>query len=101
MPHVTLVAPHFLENTNRYVKAFAELSGLKLSIISEDAEKKLPRELREKVAGHYQVKTVGDPAQLAKALKGLAKGLGPVDRLTGTLEQLQLPMAEARELADV
>ena len=101
MPHVALVAPHFLENTNRYVKAFADLEGVKLSVISEDAEKKLPRELREKVAAHYQVKSVGEANELARALKGLGKMVGPVDRLTGALEQLQLPMAEARELADV
>ena len=101
MPHIALVAPHFLENTNRYVKAFAELGGVTLSVISEDAEKKLPKELRARVAGHYQVKSIGEPTELAKALKGLARGVGPVDRLTGALEQLQLPMAEARELADV
>lgn len=101
MPHIALVAPHFLENTNRYVKAFAELDGVKLSVISEDAERKLPKELRAHVAGHYQVKSVGEATELAKALKGLARGVGPVDRLTGALEQLQLPMAEARELAGV
>lgn len=101
MPHIALVAPHFLENTNRYIKAFAELDGVKLTLISEDAERKLPKELRARVAGHYQVKQVGDSAELARAIKGLAKGLGPVDRLTGALEQLQLPMAEARALADV
>lgn len=101
MPHIALVAPHFLENTNRYVKAFADLQGVKLSIISEDSEKKLPKELRARVAGHYQVKAIGDPADLARAIKGLARGVAPVDRLTGALEQLQLPMAEARALADV
>lgn len=101
MPHVALVAPHFLENTNRYVKAFADLQGVQLSLISADAEAKLPPALRERVAGHYRVDDVGDAAQLAKALRGLQRGVGPVDRLTGTLEQLQLPMAEARELADV
>ncbi|MDP2275207.1 MAG: ATP-grasp domain-containing protein [Archangium sp.] len=101
MPHIALVAPHFLENTNRYVKAFVELDGVKLSVISEDAAKSLPPELRARVAGHYQVKSVGDSAELAKALKALQKGVGPVDRLTGALEQLQLPMAEARALADV
>lgn len=101
MPHIALVAPHFLENTNRYVKAFVELEGVKLSVISEDAEKSLPPDLRARVAGHYQVKSVGDSGELAKALEGLKKGVGPVDRLTGALEQLQLPMAEARALADV
>ena len=101
MPHVALVAPHFLENTNRYVKAFVDLDGVKLSVISEDAQAALPKEPREKVAAHYQVKSVGDAAELARAIKGLRKMVGPVDRLTGALEQLQLPMAEARALADV
>jgi phosphoribosylaminoimidazole carboxylase (NCAIR synthetase) len=101
MPHVALVAPHFLENTNRYIKAFASLDGVRLSVISEDAERKLPPDLHGRVAGHYQVKSVSDARQLVKALAGLAQGNGPVDRLTGALEQLQLPMAEARARAGV
>jgi hypothetical protein len=101
MPHVALVAPHFLENTNRYVSAFAQLDGVRLSLISEDPEGGLPPNLRERVAGHYRVRSVGDPRQLAVAIAALSKGVGPVDRLTGALEQLQLPMAEARQLADV
>ena len=65
MPHIALVAPHFLENTNRYVKAFVDLPGVKLSVISEDAEKALPKALREKIAGHYQIKSVGAANELA------------------------------------
>jgi len=101
MPHVARAAPHFLENTNRYVSAFAQLDGVRLSLISEDPEGGLPPNLRERVAGHYRVRSVGDPRQLAVAIAALSKGVGPVDRLTGALEQLQLPMAEARQLADV
>jgi len=101
MVHVALVAPHFLENTNRYVSAFAHLDGVNLSVISQDPERALPRELQKRLAGHYQVKNVGDPTHLARALEGLKQGLGPVDRLTGALEQLQLPLAEARALANV
>lgn|GEM_PF-165301 len=101
MSHVTLVAPHFMENTNRYVAAFANLAGVKLSLISADPVEALPPGLREKVAGHYRVKDVGDGSQLAKAAKALAASLGPIDRLTGVLEQLQLPMSHAREVADI
>ncbi len=101
MPHVALVAPHFLENTNRYVRAFAEVAEVELSVISEDPARALPPELRGRISGHYQVRNVSDPRQLVTAIEGLTRGLGPVDRLTGALEQLQLPMAEARELADV
>ena len=100
MSHVALVAPHFLENTLRYVRAFARLDGVKLSVISEDPARALPSDLAGSV-GHYQIESVGDPRQLATALQWLKRSRGPVDRLTGALEQLQTPMAEARELADV
>jgi hypothetical protein len=46
MPHVALVAPLFLENTNRYVRAFAGLPGLTLSVISQDPERSLPPDLK-------------------------------------------------------
>ncbi len=101
MPHVALVAPHFLENTNRTIAAFARLEGVQLSLISEDAEAQLPPKLRRAIAGHYRVRTVGDAAQLGAAAKVLARHVGPIDRLTGALEQLQLPMAEARALAGI
>lgn len=100
MPHVALVAPHFLENTNRYVRAFARLEGVSLSVISEDPEDALPAALRGRVA-HFQVGSIADPTQLAHALDRLKRGIGPVDRLTGVLEQLQMPLAQARELAGV
>ena len=100
MPHVALVAPHFLENTNRYVRAFAQLDGVTLSVISEDPESAVPPQLRGKLA-HFQVKSVGDPTELAHAVTRLRRGIGPVDRLTGVLEQLQLPLAQARALANV
>lgn len=101
MPHVALVAPLFLENTNRYVAAFAALDGVTLSLISQDPERSIPPSLRSRVAGHYQVRNVSDGQELARAVRGLQRGIGRVDRLTGVLEQLQLPLAEARELANV
>jgi hypothetical protein len=99
--HLVFVAPHFLENTNRYVAAFAGLEGLSLSVISEDPASAIPQALADRVDGHYQVRDVGDAQQLATALRFFARTRGPVDRLTGALEQLQVPMAEARELAGV
>jgi hypothetical protein len=100
MPHVALVAPHFLENTNRYVRAFARLPGVTLSVISEDPAGAVPRDLRDAVM-HTQVRSVSDAGQLADALARLKRAVGPVDRLTGALEQLQMPMAHARAMADV
>ena len=101
MPHIVFVAPHFLENTTRYASAFAQLEGVKLSLISEDPDRAIPPELKQRIAGHHQVRSVSDPTQLVLALTGLSRRVGPVDRLTGALEQLQMPMAEARQRADV
>jgi hypothetical protein len=97
MRHVVFIAPRFLENTNRYVRAFAELDGITLSLVSMDAEEAIPAALRPRVAGHYRVGDCMDAAQLTTAVRALGRGVGPVDRLAGVLEQLQLPMAEVRD----
>jgi Carbamoyl-phosphate synthase L chain, ATP binding domain len=97
MTHVVFVAPRFLENTNRYVRAFAALDGVTLSVVSADPEAAIPAELRPRIAGHYGVADPLDAAQLTTAVRAIGRGVGPVDRLTGALEQLQLPMAEVRD----
>lgn len=101
MRHLVFVAPRFLENTNRYVAAFAKLDGLRLSVVSEDPESSIPESLKPYVAGHFKVQNCLDGSQLAHAVGKIARGIGRVDRLTGALEQLQLPMAEARDALDI
>ena len=101
MRHLVFVAPRFLENTNRYIAAFAKLEGLKVSVISEDPEHGIPMQLRPFVSGHYRVGHCLDGAQLTEAVRAIQKGIGPIDRLTGALEQLQMPMAMARDAAGI
>jgi ATP-grasp domain len=101
MPHVVFVAPRFLENTNRYVRAFAELDGITLSLISMDSGEAIPAALRPKVAGHYRVVDVLDGALLTQAVRAIDSSIGKVDRLVGALEQLQLPMAQARDAVGI
>lgn len=102
MRHLVFVAPKFLENTNRYLAGFARLEGLTVSVISEDPAAAIPGALKPRLlGGHYQVKNPLDGMQLAEACRSLAKHVGPIDRLTGALEQLQLPLAQARELTRI
>ena len=95
--HLAFIAPRFLENTNRFVAAFAQLPGLALSLISEDGPSSIPPEVRPHVMGFERVSNPLDGTQLTQAVKNLSRAHGPVDRLVGALEQLQLPMAEARD----
>ncbi len=101
MPHIVFVAPHFLDNTNRYVRAFAALDGVTLSLISADPKESLPAELRDRVAGHYRVSNPLDGEQLTIAARAIARGIGRIDRITGALEQLQVPLAEVRDALDI
>jgi biotin carboxylase len=95
--HVVFIAPRFLENTMRYVRAFASISEVATSLVSEDPEDALPIELRERIAGHYRVADSLRASEIERACRALASAIGPIDRLTGALEQLQLPMAQVRD----
>jgi Carbamoyl-phosphate synthase L chain, ATP binding domain len=96
MPHVVFIAPRFLENTNRFVRAFAGLDGVRLSVVSEDPAGNIPADLRGRIHGHYRVERSLDAAHLTPAVRALAKSHGPVDRLAGALEELQQPLADVR-----
>lgn len=101
MPHVVFIAPRFLQNTNRYVEAFAALPDVTLSVISEDPESSIPQTSKSRVAGHYRVKSSYDAEELTTAARAITRGVGKIDRLTGALEELQLPLAHVRDHLDI
>ncbi len=96
MPNVIFVAPYFLETTLRFVEGAARLPGVRFALVSSDPAEKLPDGLRARLAAHWRVTDCLDPGQLVWAAKGLAERIGPPDRMVGTLEELQVPLAEAR-----
>ena len=101
MRHVVFVAPRFLHNTLRYTNAFVGLEGARVSVISEDPEALLPAPLRERIAGHYRVDNCLEASELIRACKAIQSGVGPIDRLAGVLEQLQLALAETRDVVGI
>jgi hypothetical protein len=101
MGHVVFIAPRFLTNMNRYVAGFAALPGVTLSVISQDPESAIPEAFRSRIAGHYRVDDTYNGAQLTVAARGIARGVGKIDRLAGALEELQGPMAEVRDALDI
>ena len=97
MRHIVFIAPRFLDNTNRYLKAFTEIESIKVSVISSDPESAIPAALAPRVIGHYRVDNPLDGAHLLEASRWITKWIGPIDRLVGFLEELQVPMAEVRD----
>ena len=91
------VAPYLLDTTTRFAEAAAGLPGTQLALITSEPEDRLPAGLRRRLAGHWLVEDALDPGQLATAVCGLERYLGPVQRLLAVLEQLQVPLAQVRE----
>src|SRR5258708_22522839 len=97
MRPVMFVAPSFLEATLRFLDAVSRLDGAALAIVSTDPEERLPPGLRSRVHAHWRVDDCLDPLAIETAVHGLTRRLGPPARLLGTLEELQVPLAVARE----
>ena len=97
MSSVVFVAPFFLDTTLRFVEAVADLPGVRTGLISQDPAERLPPGLRSKLAAHYRIADGLDPQQIADAVRGLARQIGPPQRLIGALEQLQVPLGEVRD----
>lgn len=97
MVTAAFVAPFLLEATRTFVLAAARLPGVRLAVITTTPVDHLDPELRSALAGHWQVGDGLDPQQLVDAVRGLSAQIGPVERLVGILEQLQVPLAQVRD----
>jgi biotin carboxylase len=99
MPFVLFAAPLLSQSAFAMVEASASLPGVRLGVITHDADTAL-RHLRSKVA-HWRVGDILDVGQLVWASRELSQQNGPIHRLFGAYEQLQVPLAEARDALGV
>ncbi|GMV10589.1 MAG: hypothetical protein AMXMBFR55_23230 [Gemmatimonadota bacterium] len=95
MRFVIFVAPILSENAFRMVEAAAGLPDVHLAVITHDGAERLLH-LQGRVA-HWRVENVLDVTQLTWAAEGLSRMFGPIHRLFGAYEQLQVPLAGARQ----
>ena len=95
--HVVYVAPYFTANILKCLDALVALPDVRTGVITQEAEARLPERYRGKISGHYQVKDCLGADDLTAAGRAFQKEWGRVDRLLGFLEQMQLPLAVARD----
>jgi biotin carboxylase len=91
------VAPFLLPATARFVDTAATLPNVSLGVVTTEPVERLSPELKQHLDGHWRVDDPLDPRQIEEAVRGLSQQMGPVERLVGALEQLQVPMAYARQ----
>jgi phosphoribosylaminoimidazole carboxylase (NCAIR synthetase) len=96
--NVVFVSPFFLPATLRFVDAVGTLPGVRLGLVSQDPTDRLDPRIKARIVRHYQVRDGLDAQSIADAVRWMGKELGSVDRLLGTLEQLQIPLAQVRDL---
>ena len=91
------VAPYLLDATTRFAEATAGLPGVELALITCEPESRVPGRLRRGLTAHWRVDDALDAGQIACAVTALGEHIGPVQRLIGVLEHLQVQLAQVRE----
>jgi formate-dependent phosphoribosylglycinamide formyltransferase (GAR transformylase) len=97
MRHAVFVVPFLFETSVRFLRAALRLPGVAVSLVSQDPLERFDPEIRSGLAAHWRVDDALSADHLTQAVEGLSRQIGPADRLIGVLEQLQVPLAEARE----
>ena len=101
MINVVFVAPFFLRATVQFIEGAARLKGIRLILVSQDPAEMLEAGLRAKLFHHERLANALEADALAAALGKLQQRFGKIARLIGTLEQLQVPLAQVREMLDI
>jgi hypothetical protein len=97
MTVVAFAAPYLLDATTRFAEATASLPGVELALITCEPAERVPEPLRGSLAAHWRADGTLDPGQIARAVAAVSEHVGPVQRLIGVFEQLQVPIAQVRE----
>jgi hypothetical protein len=95
--HVIFAAPFFMDATLRFLAGATRLPDVALTVLSQDPAERIPEALRARIAGHWRVDDALDARQLAGGARHLERQFGKARRMIGALEQLQVPLAAARE----
>jgi biotin carboxylase len=93
---VAYITPNFTANAVRFIEAFTSVYNVRLIIISQEPVSLLPSWEQSRISISRQVQDVFDKWTIIKTLTDLQKITGPIHRILGATEQLQVPIAEAR-----
>jgi hypothetical protein len=102
--NVVFVAPYILDNTLRYVRSLLGIEGVRLGLLTCEPPGRLRAVdpvVASALAGVVQVPPGLTGTDLARGVETLRGQLGPVNRLLGVLEQLQVPLGEARSVCGI
>ena len=97
MTVVAFAAPYLLDATARFAESTAALPGVELALITCEPAERVPEPLRSSLAAHWLIDDPLDAGQIARGVAAISEHAGPVQRLIGVFEHLQVPLAQVRE----
>ncbi len=101
MNPIAYITPNFTANAVRFIESLVTLHDIRLIIICQESVTLLPSWQQSRISIARQVDDVFDKWTLIKVLTEIQKTTGPVHRILGATEQLQVPMAETREALNI
>ncbi len=93
---VLYAAPNYTEAAVKFIDKIASLPDIRFGLISQEPASWLKPELQAKLKAFAQVENAFDGSQLIAAARHLAAQHGPIHRIIGATEQIQIPVAEVR-----
>ncbi len=94
---VPFVAPYFTDNAKLFLHHVAAQPDVRLAVISQEGAELLPAETRARVVHHERVGDAFSTTEIVAAAERITAAQGALHTLLGVVEQLQVPLAEARE----
>jgi biotin carboxylase len=93
----TFVAPYFSDNAKLFLHHLTCQEGARVALITQDDLAALPHELRAKLARTVRVADALATDAIVGGVQEIVRHEGKVERLLGVVEQIQVPLAQARE----
>lgn len=97
MHFVLYAAPNYTENAVKFIDKLASIPDIRLGLISQEPSSWLKPELQARLHAFAQVEDAFSEMQLIQAARQLIEKHGPVHRILGATEQIQIPVAAVRE----
>jgi biotin carboxylase len=90
------LVPFYQDWALRELRAFLDLPGARVAVISHDPQERLRDDLQSRIVGHWRVDDILSTDQIIWAASELQRRHGSIDRFVTGQEHTQLQVAEAR-----
>ena len=94
---VVLVSPTVNPDCAAVLRGLFAISGVRVGLVTHVPSERLPEGLAQSLAAHYRVDSTSDVEQVAQGLSVIQEHRGPIGRLLGFVEMIQVQLAVLRE----